>query len=155
MVNIQGYVLCRQAKVTSRYLVMGTLAAQLSARVGLWCNLTSDSGRYIVIEEQGLFGPAHVGRHACLGLGEVPAAVLSYAASLALRRRPCSITFRCQVFRRGRLANLVLFDQPFRFRHGLLLMSIYEVKYTTLNPIQLPTTPSAEYALVNINGRNS
>lgn len=39
--------------------------------------------------------------------------------------------------------------------HGLLLLSIYEVKYTTLNPIQLPTTPSAEYALVNINGRNS
>ena len=31
----------------------------------------------------------------------------------------------------------------------------YEVKYTTENPIQLPTTPIAEYELVNINGRNS
>lgn len=101
-----------------------------------------------------------LGRHTwgampVLGLGGVPAAVLSYAASLALRRRPCSITFRCQVFRRGRLPSLVLFDQQFRLLHELLLLSIYEVKYTTLNPIQLPTTPSAEYALVNINGRNS
>lgn len=31
----------------------------------------------------------------------------------------------------------------------------YEVKYTTENPTQLPTTPIAEYELVNINGRNS
>lgn len=31
----------------------------------------------------------------------------------------------------------------------------YEVKYTTRNPIQLPTTPTAEYELVNINGKNS
>ena len=31
----------------------------------------------------------------------------------------------------------------------------YEVKYTTENPIQLPTTPIAEYELMNINGRNS
>lgn len=55
----------------------GTLAAQPSARLGLRCNLTSDSGRYIVTKEQGLSGPAHVGRHACLGLGGVPATVLS------------------------------------------------------------------------------
>lgn len=31
----------------------------------------------------------------------------------------------------------------------------HEVKYTTRNPIQLPTTPTAEYELVNISGRNS
>ena len=31
----------------------------------------------------------------------------------------------------------------------------YEVKYTTENPIQLPTIPTAEYELININGRNS
>ena len=31
----------------------------------------------------------------------------------------------------------------------------YDVKYTTENPIQLPTTPIAEYELVNIKGRNS
>lgn len=31
----------------------------------------------------------------------------------------------------------------------------YEVKYTTRKPIQLPTTPIAEYELVNINGKNS
>jgi hypothetical protein len=29
------------------------------------------------------------------------------------------------------------------------------VKYTTKNPNQLPTTPIAQYELVNINGRNS
>lgn len=33
--------------------------------------------------------------------------------------------------------------------------SPHELKYTTRNPIQLPTTPTAEYELVNINGRNS
>ena len=32
---------------------------------------------------------------------------------------------------------------------------IYEVKYTTKKPTQLPTTPIAEYELVNISGRNS
>ena len=31
----------------------------------------------------------------------------------------------------------------------------YEVKYTIENPIQLPTTPIAEYELVNISGMNS
>lgn len=31
----------------------------------------------------------------------------------------------------------------------------YEVKYTTRKPIQLPTTPIAEYELVNISGKNS
>ena len=31
----------------------------------------------------------------------------------------------------------------------------YEVKYTIENPIQLPTTPTAEYELVNIRGTNS
>ena len=31
----------------------------------------------------------------------------------------------------------------------------YGVKYTTRNPNQLPTTPIAEYELVNIKGRNS
>lgn len=34
-------------------------------------------------------------------------------------------------------------------------LSSYEVKYTTRNPIQLPTTPTAEYELVNIKGKNS
>lgn len=29
------------------------------------------------------------------------------------------------------------------------------VKYTTINPSQLPTTPTAEYVLMNISGRNS
>ena len=32
---------------------------------------------------------------------------------------------------------------------------IYDVKYTTMKPTQLPTTPIAEYELVNIKGRNS
>ena len=31
----------------------------------------------------------------------------------------------------------------------------HEVKKTTRKPIQLPTTPIAEYELVNINGKNS
>lgn len=31
----------------------------------------------------------------------------------------------------------------------------YEVKNTTKNPSQLPTTPTAEYELININGKNS
>jgi hypothetical protein len=31
----------------------------------------------------------------------------------------------------------------------------HEVKNTTRKPIQLPTTPIAEYELVNINGKNS
>jgi hypothetical protein len=31
----------------------------------------------------------------------------------------------------------------------------YEVKNTTRKPTQLPTTPIAEYELVNINGKNS
>lgn len=31
----------------------------------------------------------------------------------------------------------------------------YEVKYTIENPIQLATTPIAEYELVNISGMNS
>ena len=31
----------------------------------------------------------------------------------------------------------------------------YELKYTIENPIQLPTTPIAEYELVNISGMNS
>jgi hypothetical protein len=29
------------------------------------------------------------------------------------------------------------------------------VKYNTMNPTQLPTTPTAEYELVNMSGRNS
>ena len=33
--------------------------------------------------------------------------------------------------------------------------AIYEVKNTTKNPTQLPTTPIAEYELVNIKGKNS
>jgi hypothetical protein len=32
---------------------------------------------------------------------------------------------------------------------------IYEVKYTTWNPIQLAITPIAQYELVNMSGRNS
>jgi hypothetical protein len=31
----------------------------------------------------------------------------------------------------------------------------YESKYTTRKPTQLPTTPMAEYELVNMRGRNS
>lgn len=31
----------------------------------------------------------------------------------------------------------------------------YEVKNTTRKPTQLPTTPIAEYELMNISGRNS
>jgi len=31
----------------------------------------------------------------------------------------------------------------------------HDVKNTTKNPIQLPTTPTAEYVLMNIRGRNS
>ena len=33
--------------------------------------------------------------------------------------------------------------------------SLHDVKNTTKNPTQLPTTPKAEYELVNINGKNS
>ena len=35
------------------------------------------------------------------------------------------------------------------------LTSFWDVKKTIWNPIQLPTTPIAEYALMNISGRNS
>lgn len=31
----------------------------------------------------------------------------------------------------------------------------YELKNTTKKPTQLPTTPTAEYELVNISGKNS
>ncbi len=31
----------------------------------------------------------------------------------------------------------------------------HEVKYTNMNPTQLTTTPKAEYALINMRGRNS
>lgn len=31
----------------------------------------------------------------------------------------------------------------------------YDVKYTSMNPTQLANTPTAEYELMNINGRNS
>jgi hypothetical protein len=34
-------------------------------------------------------------------------------------------------------------------------MKFYELRNTTEKPTQLPTTPMAEYELVNINGRNS
>jgi hypothetical protein len=37
----------------------------------------------------------------------------------------------------------------------VLRVSFYDVKYTTRNPTQLPTTPTAEYELVNISGKNS
>ena len=39
-----------------------------------------------------------------------------------------------------------------RYLHASI---IYDAKYTTRKPTQLPTTPIAEYELVNINGRNS
>jgi len=35
------------------------------------------------------------------------------------------------------------------------LEAYYEVKKTTINPSQLATTPTAEYELINISGRNS
>lgn len=34
-------------------------------------------------------------------------------------------------------------------------MHTQDVKNTTRKPIQLPTTPTAEYELMNINGKNS
>ena len=51
-----------------------------------------------------------------------------------------------------------LMYSPFR---GTIILNLlgyhecYEVKYTIENPIQLPTTPIAEYELVNISGMNS
>lgn len=35
------------------------------------------------------------------------------------------------------------------------LVTFRDVKNTNRNPIQLPTTPIAEYELMNINGKNS
>jgi hypothetical protein len=35
------------------------------------------------------------------------------------------------------------------------VMMVYSEKYTTKYPTQLPTTPSAEYELVNMRGMNS
>ena len=46
---------------------------------------------------------------------------------------------------------------PYMSRKHFLAIGVserYEVKYTTEKPIQLPTTPIAEYELVNIKGRN-
>lgn len=156
MVNIQGYILCRQTKVTSRCRVMGAIAAKPPARLGMWCNLTSDSGRYIVTEKTRsvwagtrgapcLFG-AWGSPCRCAQLCSVPRSQ-TQTLQYHVRGLKCLAAGGWQVW--------CLSDQPFRFHHGLLLLPIYEAKYTTLNPIQLPTTPSAEYALVNINGRNS
>lgn len=35
------------------------------------------------------------------------------------------------------------------------MLPLHEVKNTTKNPIQLPTTPIAEYELMNMSGKNS
>lgn len=35
------------------------------------------------------------------------------------------------------------------------LLHVCDVKNTNRNPIQLPSTPIAEYELMNINGKNS
>lgn len=50
--------------------------------------------------------------------------------------------------------------QVIKLKLGLCMLAypktiIYDVKYTTMKPTQLPTTPIAEYELVNIKGRNS
>lgn len=135
----------------------GTLAAPPSARLGLWCNLTSDSGRYIVTKEQ-----VCLGRHTW---GAMPFGAWGKSLPLCSAVQhpspsdPGTLQYHAQmlaVLQRsaGRYIDLVA-GEPFGIHHGCLSKPIYEAKYTTLNPIQLPTTPSAEYALVNINGRNS
>lgn len=48
------------------------------------------------------------------------------------------------------------FQEDRKFILGILIAAIaYAVKYTTIYPTQLPTTPIAEYELVNISGINS
>ena len=39
--------------------------------------------------------------------------------------------------------------------YSILNSKHQDVKYTTRKPIQLPTTPTALYELMNINGKNS
>jgi hypothetical protein len=95
VVNIQGSVLCRHAKVSSRCRVMEHLRHTLPDASDCGATLPAIQGDTLSQRKQGLSGPAHVGRHAFLGAWGVPAAVGglgSCAASLALRNSPCSIT---------------------------------------------------------------
>lgn len=133
----------------------GTLAAPSSGRLGLWCNLISDSGRYIVTKEQGLSGRHTWGAIPFLGPGE--SLPLSSAVSIPRPQGQAPAVSRPQVLDISRrhcfAVNRLVLTCIYFFSNTHV--SIYDVKYTTLNPIQLPTTPRAEYALVNINGRNS
>lgn len=157
MVNIQGYILCRQTKVTSRCRSYGSTCGTASRALR---NVVQPYQRFRAVhchrENKVCLGRHTWGALPVWGLGEsLPLCSAMQRPSLS-DPDPAVSRSGCQLSRRGRLASLVVpFDQPFPFYYGLLLLPIYEAKYTTLNPIQLPTTPSAEYALVNINGRNS
>lgn len=157
VVNIQGCDLCRQAKVTSRCRVMEHLRHPPPHASDCGATLPATQGGTLSQRNKSVWAGTR-GAPCLLGLGGSPCR----CAQLCSIPRPqtqarCSITPRCwPVLQRsaGRYIDLVA-GEPFGIHHGCLSKPIYEAKYTTLNPIQLPTTPSAEYALVNINGRNS
>lgn len=155
VVNIQGYVLCRHAKVTSRCRVMEHLRHTLPDASDCGATLPAIQGDTLSSRNKVCLGRHTWGAIPVWGLGSpCRCAQLSQHLSLSGTVLQYHVPAVGPSYS-GHLALRYFVVNPFENCHVWLSLSIYEVKYTTLNPIQLPTTPSAEYALVNINGKNS